>query len=836
MYADLVRADGALDHWTLSEPSGSTAYDRTSTQDMTINAGVTQGQAGAISGDTDRAFRFNGASTGFLSTRSAVTGPQTFSVEAWFQTTSAAGGKIVGFGNAQTGTSTSLDRHIYMDTAGRVHFGVHNGARRTIGTTSAYNDGRWHHVVGTLDRTGQAFYVDGVLIGKRTDITSAQVYNGYWRVGGDASWSGGSWFAGQIDEVAVYPAGLTASQVAAHTTAGRTGQAPNVAPRAAFTASTGDLTVSVDASGSADTDGRISGYAWQFGDGGTGSGATASHTYAAAGTYTVRLTVTDDDAATATTTRDVTVAVAPAGAGSVAADAFERAVTTGWGTADRGGAWTIGGGSAVTSVTGGAGQLSGGIGRTVSATLGEVSRTDVAVQADVTLVQAPTGSGTYLSLGSRRVGSTDYRAILRFQSTGVVDVQLLRTVDGSDTSLATQRLAGTYTPGTALTVRLETEGTALRAKAWTAGTAEPTAWTVTTADTTAALQRPGALFLDLYTTGSSTRPQVIRLDNLRAEPPGTAVVQPEPDPVPNTAPTAEFDVTPAGLAVQVDGSASADSDGTVDTYAWNFGDSTLGSGATTTHTYAAAGTYTVALTVTDNDGATATATEQVTVTAPAPGPDPVVEPLAADAFERAVSSGWGTADRGGAWTMAGSSAVASVTGGVGQLSGGVGRTVSATLGEVSRSEVAVQADVTLVQAATGGGTYLAFGGRKVGGTDYRATLRYQSTGVVDLRIDRTVDGVETILATQRLAGTYTPGTALTVRLEIEGTGLRAKVWTAGTAEPTAWTVTATDATAALQRPGALFLEMYTASTATRPQVIRVDDLWAGAAGETPPAP
>src|SRR3712207_7552897 len=57
---------------------------------------------------------------------------------------------------------------------------------------------------------------------------------------------------------------------------------------------------------SADPDGRVTGHAWDFGDGRTGTGVTASHTYAAAGTYTVRLTVTDDRGATATTDRKST--------------------------------------------------------------------------------------------------------------------------------------------------------------------------------------------------------------------------------------------------------------------------------------------------------------------------------------------------------------------------------------------------------------------------------------------------------------------------------------------------------------------------------------------------
>jgi PKD repeat protein len=841
-YADAVRADGATGHWSLSETGGTTAHDRVGTADMTIYSGVTPGQAGAVFGDADPSFRFNGTSTAGTATRSAVPGPQTFSLEAWFRTTTTAGGRIVGFSSAQTGLSSQFDRHVYLDTAGRLSFGVNDGSTRAITTTRTYNDGNWHHVVGTLSAAGLTFSVDGTVVGQMPTVTSAQRFNGFWRIGGDHTWNGSTWFNGQVDEVAVYPTALTAAQVDAHFSIGRTGQATNVAPSAAFTAATSDLAVSVDGSGSTDRDGQVAAYAWDFGDGATGSGATASHTYAAAGTYTVRLTVTDDDGATGTATREVTVAPAPTGTGSVAADAFERAVSSGWGSADRGGAWTMAGSSAVSSVSGGAGQLSGGIGRTVSASLGEVSRSDVAVQGDLTLVQAPTGGGAFVNFGGRRVGTSDYAATLRFQSTGVVDLRLDRTVDNVTTVLTTQRLAGTYTAGTALTVRLEIEGTALRAKAWPAGTAEPASWTVTATDSTAALQRPGALAFELYTASTATRQQVVRLDNLRAEPPGT----PAEEPAENVVPTAEFTATTSGLGVSVDGSASTDTDGTVASHSWDFGDGTAPvGGATASHTYAAAGTYPVTLTVTDDDGATATRTREVTVTAPAPDPepepdpDPVTQPLAADAFERAVSSGWGSADHGGAWTMGGGSVVASVTGGEGQLSGGIGRGVGATLREVSLSDVAVQADLTLVQAPTGGGTFFSLGGRRTSGTDYRTTLRFQSTGTVDVRLDRVVDGATTILVSQRLAATYTAGTALTVRVEIEGTELRAKVWPAGTAEPASWTVTATDSGPALQRPGALFLEMYTSSSATRQQVIRLDDLLAQAPGtvaEEPEAP
>jgi PKD repeat protein len=71
----------------------------------------------------------------------------------------------------------------------------------------------------------------------------------------------------------------------------------------------------------------------------------------------------------------------------------------------------------------------------------------------------------------------------------------------------------------------------------------------------------------------------------------------------NQAPTAAATVTCDRLVCTFDGRGSRDADGTIASYAWEFGDGTTGSGATTTHTYPSSGPRTVTLTVTDDDGA-----------------------------------------------------------------------------------------------------------------------------------------------------------------------------------------------------------------------------------------
>jgi len=86
----------------------------------------------------------------------------------------------------------------------------------------------------------------------------------------------------------------------------------------------------------------------------------------------------------------------------------------------------------------------------------------------------------------------------------------------------------------------------------------------------------------------------------------------------------------AGIPVIFNASASYDPDGTIVSYAWDFGDLTNGSGKITSHPYASAGTYNVTLNVTDNDSLNAAVYQDVVVQPPGPGPQPPVADFAAE--------------------------------------------------------------------------------------------------------------------------------------------------------------------------------------------------------------
>lgn len=84
-----------------------------------------------------------------------------------------------------------------------------------------------------------------------------------------------------------------------------------VPPAASFTASatsgTAPVQINFDASASSDSDGNVTLYNWDFGDGSTSTGVTTFRIFNSAGTFNVQLRVTDDDGMTASAAKTITV-------------------------------------------------------------------------------------------------------------------------------------------------------------------------------------------------------------------------------------------------------------------------------------------------------------------------------------------------------------------------------------------------------------------------------------------------------------------------------------------------------------------------------------------------
>src|SRR6185437_11498596 len=80
----------------------------------------------------------------------------------------------------------------------------------------------------------------------------------------------------------------------------------------------------------------------------------------------------------------------------------------------------------------------------------------------------------------------------------------------------------------------------------------------------------------------------------------------------NNPPVASFTDTVSGLTVNFT-DTSTDSDGSIASHSWTFGDGGTSTAANPSHTYAAGGTYTVTETVADNGGAQNSVSHSVTV-------------------------------------------------------------------------------------------------------------------------------------------------------------------------------------------------------------------------------
>lgn len=280
-------------------------------------------------------------------------------------------------------------------------------------------------------------------------------------------------------------------------------------------------TVRVDGTGSTDPDGAVTGYRWEFGDGGTADTSVASHTYADDGTFPMTLTATDEDGASASVTRQITVTAKPPSEPKIAADDFERTVANGWGAAPTGGAWTVAGASSRYAASGGSGRhILTSPGTTAESTLSAVRADDVDLRVKLAWSRTAAQGTTYATVIIRRqTDGSDYRLKVFGYSSGTVQLALARRVGTTETTLQTSTVPGlTLTAETAYRVAFRASATAdttsLSAKLWPDGRSEPAVWGITATDTAPQLQRPGSIALNSYLSGSATAPITTRFDDL----------------------------------------------------------------------------------------------------------------------------------------------------------------------------------------------------------------------------------------------------------------------------------------------------------------------------------
>lgn len=323
--------------------------------------------------------------------------------------------------------------------------------------------------------------------------------------------------------------------------------------------------LSFSSAGSSDSDGTIAAYAWDFGDGNTSTSANPSYTYTLDGSYTASLTVTDNNGATNTDFANVSVST---GSGSGAGVVFSEVFYDTPGT-DSQEEWVE-----LYNGTGSAVDLSGW---TITDNNGTGS--SITIPGGTTIQ-----SGTYLTVATNSLG---FNAIYGYDA----------DVYGS--------LPALNNTGDAL-ILADNTSSVIDAVAWEGGASSgvPAGWGSSSA--------PSA------STGSSIVRTSVTSDTDSFSDWSSASGNGNPQTQPTNTPPIAVANGPysgnTGANILFSSAGSSDSDGTIVSYNWNFGDGNSSTVANPTHSYAQAGSYTAQLTVTDDGGATDVATAGVTVT------------------------------------------------------------------------------------------------------------------------------------------------------------------------------------------------------------------------------
>ncbi|HXC79179.1 MAG TPA: fibronectin type III domain-containing protein [Candidatus Acidoferrum sp.] len=218
-YPSTVIADGPIAYYRLGD-TGSTATDSSGNANTAaIRQGVTEGAGGALPGDSDTAFTF---AAGLVQDQSFATLPSGTSArtyEVWVKTTYTGDQVLLSY--AHTNGCGYLANGLVLTSGGQVGFitgwDCNSWSVTSIGFTPPYSitNGAWHQIATTWNGTTVVMYLDGQPIGTPQSYSSSL---------GSADTSGlmlgaiygSNYMTGSLDEVAIYPSALSATQILNH--------------------------------------------------------------------------------------------------------------------------------------------------------------------------------------------------------------------------------------------------------------------------------------------------------------------------------------------------------------------------------------------------------------------------------------------------------------------------------------------------------------------------------------------------------------------------------------------------------------------------------------------
>jgi hypothetical protein len=206
--------------------------------------------------------------------------------------------------------------------------------------------------------------------------------------------------------------------------------------------------------------------------------------------------------------------------------------------------------------------------------------------------------------------------------------------------------------------------------------------------------------------------------------------------------------------------------------------------------------------------------------------------VTSDSFNRSVTQGWGSDDRGNPWVLSGGAYRFGVNGAEAtMLQDSAFQSVHAVLNGPSLVDVDETVRIRTDKLASGAGAYFYAGHRFQDHSNYyRLEVGFGTTQSVSLKWAKFAGAVATdiVPATTVARARHEANAWYRVRLQVRGTNpttFRAKLWPDGALEPSGWDISGTDGEPVLQQPGAVSLRtLIGASFSGFPIVASWDDL------------
>jgi len=209
-YDSVVLADAPKRYYRLDEPSGTTAVDSGSdAANGTYTGGVTLGTL--VSGDSDTAVTFNGTNQ-YVSVPLLALENRSFSVEGWLKCALPASDMAI----LEAGQSAPTSNNLFtMKIWPSGDVGGEFWGNYLYAGNGAVSANTWTHVVFTYEYASDTacMYVNGTLKNSNSAGPLLPTLDHIYLARGSATLS---FFAGSLDDVAIYATALSAAQVAAH--------------------------------------------------------------------------------------------------------------------------------------------------------------------------------------------------------------------------------------------------------------------------------------------------------------------------------------------------------------------------------------------------------------------------------------------------------------------------------------------------------------------------------------------------------------------------------------------------------------------------------------------